>query len=106
MQFKPMQVAYYHPTESFREIMEHIAVCWEDMTLVALCGASEAQEDAKTAAEGRAYARLFAESPNLLIQLEATTKLLEVSGMDDIGGGIARTIKRNHALIAKVRGAS
>jgi hypothetical protein len=104
--FKPMQVAYYHPTPNFLQIREHIAVCWEDMTLVAVCGASPVDEDAKTVDDSRAYARLFAESPNLLSQLEATTKLLELSGMDDIGGGIAKTIKYNHEIIAKIRGVS
>jgi hypothetical protein len=68
MNNRKMTIGFYHPTESFKSIPEHIAVMWEDdQTLVAIVGASDDDPDHVT--ESQEYAELFAAAPETLQKL-------------------------------------
>lgn len=66
---RPLAPAVYDTTDSFREIEQHVAVCWpDDMTLVAVTGRAGDPMAEK-------YADLFAASPRTLAALEALAGL-------------------------------
>ncbi len=68
MNNRKLTTGFYRPTESYKSIPEHIAVCFEDdLTLVAVVGASDDDPDHVT--ESNEYAALFAAAPETLQKL-------------------------------------
>lgn len=68
MNDRKLTTGFYRPTDSFRSISEHVAVCFEDdLTLVAIVGASD--DDTDHVLESHQYAQLFAAAPETLKKL-------------------------------------
>ena len=66
---RKLTTGFYVPTESFKNIPEHIAVMFEDnQTLVAICGAVD--DDPEHITESIEYARKFAAVDDLLAALK------------------------------------
>jgi hypothetical protein len=92
MNNRKLTTGFYHPTESYKSIPEHIAVCFEDdLTLVAVIGASD--DDTDHVLESHQYAQLFAAAPETLqklshalariAQLEADARLADMAYLDN-----------------------
>jgi septal ring factor EnvC (AmiA/AmiB activator) len=92
MNNRKLTTGFYRPTESFRFIPEHIAVCFEDdLTLVAVLGSSH--DDTDHVLESHQYAQLFAAAPETLqklshalahiAQLEADARLADAAWTDN-----------------------
>ena len=83
MNNRKLTTGFYRPTESFKLIQEHIAVCFEDdLTLVAVVGASNDDPDHVT--ETNEYAALFASAPDTLQKLShALARIAELTEETD-----------------------
>jgi hypothetical protein len=94
---KKLTTGFYVPTESFKSIPEHFAVCFEDMTLCAVVGPVD--DDPENVKESIEYTKLFAAAPELLKALELALEWIE---LDHPGGSFAANEIR--AAIAKAKG--
>ena len=104
MEPKNLNVAIYDTTDTFRAISQHAAVCFDDMTLVAVTGPADDKESQE-------YATLFAASHKMLAALEGAEACLknvfELFQYQDDGDWLDEVLDRlneSTAAIASARG--
>ena len=111
MNAKTLVTGYYRPTESFKSIEEHIAVCFENMNLVAIVGPSD--DDPDNLKETMEYAELFAQAPltrerlsNAQATIERLADALEFALAYPRWNGLEweKTMDAARALLAEIRG--